>query len=133
VRQAFLRGREIHELAESVHTGKRARFTRFAEANGARAEEKITEDTFQRFWSIAPFRIEKTRYQVRENGRTFWIDQVRGASLVLAETDDEEETALPDWLDSLVKRDVTGVSKYEAEALARANARQRSSLGSSKI
>ncbi len=40
VRQAFLPGREIHELAESVHTGKRARFTRVAEANGARARRE---------------------------------------------------------------------------------------------
>jgi hypothetical protein len=131
VRQAFFPGKKIQERAESIQTGERARFSRIAESNGARAEERISKETFERFWTLAPFRVERHRYRVRENGRTFWIDEVRDKGVVLAEVDDEEGLELPGWLDDLVKQEVTGVSKYEAETLARSRARQRSSLGSS--
>ncbi|HJS73966.1 MAG TPA: CHAD domain-containing protein [Vicinamibacteria bacterium] len=132
VRQAFLPGKKIHERAESIQTGERARFSRVAESNGAHAEERISKETFERFWTLAPLRVERNRYRVRENGRTFWIDEVRDRGVVLAEVDDEKDGELPDWLNAVVKEDVTGLPKYEGETLARGRARQRSSLGSSK-
>lgn len=119
VRQAFLPGKEIHEVVESIQTGKRTRLSRIAETKGGRAEERVSPETFERFWSLAPFRLERERYRVRDNGRTFWIDEVRGGSMVLAETEDDENLDLPEWLDSVVKREVTGVSSYEGENLAR--------------
>jgi hypothetical protein len=39
--------------------------------------------------------------------------------VVLAETEDAPELAPPEWLDSVVKREVTGLRKYEWESLAR--------------
>ncbi len=132
VRQAFLPGKEIHEVVESIQTGERTRLSRIAESKGSRAEERVSRETFERFWSLAPFRLERARYRVRENGRTFWIDEVKGGSTVLAETEEDGKADLPGWLDSVVKREVTGVSRYEGEALARSGSRQRSSLGSSK-
>jgi CHAD domain-containing protein len=132
VRQAFLPGRRIHEHVEAIQNGARARFSRVTESKGARTEEKISRDTFERFWSLAPFRLERARYRVRADGRTFWIDDVRGSDVVLAEIEDGAERELPDWLDSVIHREVSGASRYEAEALARAPTGQRSSLGSSK-
>ena len=138
VRQAFLPGQKIRESVESIQSGERIRCSRMALSEGSRAEERVSSETFERFWSLAPHRIERTRYRVRENGRTFWIDEVRGGRVVLAETEDAPELVLPEWLESVVRREVTGSRKYDWETLARVSAdstksrrRQRaSSLGS---
>jgi CYTH domain-containing protein len=87
---------------------------------GSRTEERITGETFETFWSLAPYRLERKRYRVRENGRTLWIDETRDGSLVLAETEDAPDLALPEWLESSVRREITGSPRYEWERLARA-------------
>jgi CHAD domain-containing protein len=119
VRQAFLTGRKIHESVESIQSGERIRFSRIAVSEGSRSEERVTGETFERFWSLAPHRLERARYRVRENSRAFWIDEVRDKSIVLAETDDAPELELPEWLESVVRREVTGSPKYDWERLAR--------------
>ena len=119
-RQAFLPGRKIHESVESIQSGERIRYSRIIVSEGSRAEERITGETFERFWSLAPYRLERTRYRVRENGRTFWIDEAR--DVVLAETEDAPELALPEWIEAVVRREVTGSRKYDWETLARRRA-----------
>ena len=119
VRQAFLPGRKIHEVVESMQSGARTRYFRIAVSEGPRAEERVSKETFERFWSLASFRLERARYQVRENGKTFFIDEARDGSVVLAETENEPELALPEWLESVVRREVTGSPKYDWETLAR--------------
>jgi CHAD domain-containing protein len=128
VRQAFLPGRKIHELFEAVGSGERTRCSRVTSAGDSRVEERITSETFERFWSFSPIRLERARYQVRENGRTYSIDEVRSEDpLVLAEIADEPDEPLPEWLESAVMREVTGQRRYEWEALAgRLSARARS-------
>ncbi|MGH9388633.1 MAG: hypothetical protein ACRD1Z_03390, partial [Vicinamibacteria bacterium] len=118
-RQAFLPGRKIHESVESIQSGERILYSRVAVSEGSRAEERITGETFERFWSLASFRLERARYRVRENGRTFWIDEARDGSVVLAETEDAPELVLPEWLETVVRREVTGSRKYDWETLAR--------------
>ena len=122
VRQAFLPGKKIHELVESVQSGERIRYSRIAVSDGSRAEERVSRETFERFWSLASFRLERARYRLQVNGRTFWIDDVRDGSVVLAETEDVPELVLPEWLDSVVRREITGLRKYEWESLARRSA-----------
>ena len=122
LRQGFLPGRKIHELVESVQSGERIRYSRIAVSNGSRAEERLSKEMFERFWSLASFRLERARYRVQESGRTFWIDDIGNGSVVLAETEDGTELALPEWLDSVVRRDVTGSRKYDWERLARGSA-----------
>jgi CYTH domain-containing protein len=119
IRQAFLPGRRIRELVESVQSGERTRYSRVAVWDRSRSEEKISSEDFARFWSLSPHRLERARYRVRENGRTFWIDEVRDPSLVLAETEDPPDLALPEWLDSVVRREVTGSRRFDWETLAR--------------
>jgi len=119
VRQAFLPGKRIHELVESLQSGERIRYSRIAVSDGSRAEERISKETFERFWSLASFRLERSRYRVQENGRTFWIDDARDLSVVVAETEDGPDFVLPEWLDSVVSKEVTGSRKYEWESLAR--------------
>lgn len=119
VRQAFLPGRKIREHVESVRSGEQARYLRVAESGGSRVEERISSEAFERFWSAAPFRLERSRYQVRENGRTFWIEEVRDGSLIVGETEDAPDLVLPEWLESVKKREVTGSRKYQWESLAR--------------
>jgi CYTH domain-containing protein len=100
-------------------------------AEDCRIEERISGETFDRFWSLAPIRLERARYRVRENGRTYSIDEVRSDDgLVLAEIAGEPDEPLPEWLESAVKREVTGERRYEWEAVAsRLNARARSAPG----
>jgi CHAD domain-containing protein/CYTH domain-containing protein len=119
IRQAFLPGRRIRELVESVQSGERTRYTRVAVWDRSQSEERISSEAFARFWSLSPQRLERVRYQVRENGRTFWIDMVRDPSLVLAETEDAPDLSLPEWLGSVVRREVTGSRKFDWETLAR--------------
>jgi CHAD domain-containing protein len=116
VRQAFLPGRRIHELVESVESGGRIRYLRIARSPGARTEERISKETFERFWAIAPHRLERSRYIVRENGRTFSIDEFPDANVILVEPEDGAE--LPKWLASVVEKEVTGSRKYEGEVLS---------------
>jgi CHAD domain-containing protein/CYTH domain-containing protein len=138
VRQAFLPGRKIHEIVESIQSGERIRCSRIAVSEGSRAEERVTGETFERFWSLASFRLERARYRVRENGRTYWIDEARDGRVVLAETEDAPDLVLPEWLESVVRREVTGSRKYDWESLARESAdstkrgrgQRASSLGS---
>ncbi len=118
VRQAFLPGKKIHEAVESAESGGRTRYVRTARSPAARIEERISKETFERFWSLAPRRLERIRYVVLENGRTFSIDEVPEASVILAETEDSAELALPDWLASVVEKEVTGSRKYDGEALS---------------
>jgi CHAD domain-containing protein len=120
VRQAFLPGKKIRESVESTQSGERTRYSRVAAWEGSRTEERITGETFETFWSLAPYRLERKRYRVRENGRTLWIDETRDGSLVLAETEDAPGLALPEWLESSVRREITGSPRYEWERLARA-------------
>jgi CYTH domain-containing protein len=119
VRQAFLSGKKIHELVESVQSGERTRYSRIAVSEGARVEERISKEMFERFWSLACFRLERARYRIQENGRTFWIDDARDSRVVVAETEDRPDLVLPEWLDSAVRKEVTGSRKYDWESLAR--------------
>lgn len=118
VRQGFLPGRRIREHVESIQRGERTRYSRVVVFPDSRAEERISRETFERFWSLATYRLERERYRFRENDRTFWFDEVRGSGTVLAELEDEPELALPEWLEAVVRREVTGSRKYEWEALA---------------
>jgi CHAD domain-containing protein/CYTH domain-containing protein len=135
VRQGFLPGRRIHEHVESVQRDERARYSRVSASRDSRVEEGISKEAFERFWSLAPHRLERLHYRFRENGRTFWFDEVRDSGLVLAELEGEPDLALPEWLESVVTREVTGSRKYDWEALARREGpgsrdQRASSLGS---
>jgi CYTH domain-containing protein len=105
---------------ESIQSGDRTRFVRVAISNGTRTEERISQETFERFRSLSSRRLESARYRLRERGRTLWIHESGG--LVLAET----EGPLPEWLEPYVTREVTGSRRFEPEALAH----RASSLGS---
>jgi CHAD domain-containing protein len=120
VRQAILPGKRIRERVESIQSGDRTRFVRVAISNGTRTEERISQETFERFRSLSSRRLESARYRLRERGRTLWIHESGG--LVLAET----EGPLPEWLEPYVTREVTGSRRFEPEALAH----RASSLGS---
>jgi CHAD domain-containing protein/CYTH domain-containing protein len=125
VRQAFLPGRRIRESVESIQSGERIRCSRVALSEGSRVEERISSEAFERFWTLAPLRLERARYRVRANGRTFWIDEVEDSSLVLAETEDATDLVLPEWLASVVSREVTGSRRFDWESLARRGAESR--------
>jgi CHAD domain-containing protein/CYTH domain-containing protein len=133
VRQSFLPGRRIHEQVLAIRTGARSRYLRRTAIEGrSRTEEAISRDLFDALSSAARHRLERVRYQVREKGALWSIDELPERNLVLAEVTSDGEAAPPAWMEPVVLREVTGSSKYEWESLARRKVkRARSAPGRS--
>lgn len=121
IRQSFLSGRRIHEQVLSIRTGARSRYLRVSSIDGrSRAEEPISRERFEAFWSVADdHRLERVSYEVREGGGVWWIDEIPERNLVLAEVASDGEVTPPDWMKSFVVREITGIRKYEWESLAK--------------
>ena len=86
-------------------------------------EEETTAAVFRALWPLTKGqRIHKRRHRIESDGRCWEIDDFLGRRLVLAEVeldDPSESVALPDWLESVVKRDVTDDEAYANRKLAR--------------
>ncbi len=127
VRQSFLPGRRIHEQVLSIRTGRRSRFVRITSIDGrSRVEEPISHELFETLWAATRDRLERVRFEVRDNGGVHWsIDELPERNLVLAEVASEGDEAPPDWMKPFVLREVTGLRKYQWESLARAMVNRR--------
>jgi CYTH domain-containing protein len=121
VRWGLLPGRRVRERVQSVRSGRRIRFSRVVEVEGAAPiEETLSRKEFEKLWPLTvERRFERIRYALREGDRRWNIDELPGRNLILAEGETEEDAGLPHWLAPLVVREVTGMKKYEPEALAR--------------
>jgi len=86
------------------------------------SERSIEEREFDRWWPLTTGRrIEKTRYRVRADGLVWEIDRFRHLPLVMLEVElpsVSTQVSLPDWLTSLVEREVTSDARYRNAALA---------------
>jgi CYTH domain-containing protein len=61
------------------------------------------------------------RYEIVEDNLTWTITDFEGRELVLAEVDmgpEQSDVPLPEWVATVVKREVTGNKRYENEWLA---------------
>lgn len=126
VRQCFLPGRRIREQVVAIRTGARSRYVRMTSLGGrSRTEEPISRELFEALSSAARHRLDRVRYEVREQGALWSIDEIPARNLVLAEVASDSEVSPPSWMEPVVLREVTGSRKYEWESLARARVRTR--------
>jgi len=90
-------------------------------------EEEISKELFARMWPLTEGkRIHKRRYAARGEQHTWQIDDFLDRNLVLAEVElsaADEMAAVPEWLEAVVVRDVTGESEYENATLASGDGR----------
>jgi CHAD domain-containing protein/CYTH domain-containing protein len=121
VQWGLLPGRRVRERVQSVRSGRRIRFSRVVEVEGAPPiEEPLSRTEFEKLWPLTvEKRFERVRYAFRDGDRRWNIDVLPDRNLILAEGETEEGAGLPQWLAPLVVREVTGMKKYEPEALAR--------------
>ena len=88
-------------------------------------EEEISPDVFARMWPITEGRrLRKRRYATRSGRHTWEVDEFLDRALVLAEvelSDPNEAIVLPEWLASVLVRDVTDEREYSNSVLASGN------------
>lgn len=79
-------------------------------------EEETTPEVFAAMWPLTEgCRIRKRRYDVREGDLVWEIDEFLDRDLVLAEVELEsvdQDVPIPDWLEAVLVREVTGEPAY---------------------
>ena len=125
IREGWIPGNAIRERVRAVRMGRRVRYSRHVESNGDRpTEERLTRPAFERLWALTEGRqLECRRHELEDNGRVWTIVAIPSQELVLASIEAGAELILPEWIRSELLREITGVKKYEPEALARARAK----------
>ena len=85
-------------------------------------EEEMSVELFARMWPLTEGRrLHKRRYAARSGRHTWEVDEFLDRNLVLAEvelSDPNEAIVLPDWLASVMVRDVTEEREYSNASLA---------------
>lgn len=125
LQQAYLCQRDQNSMRVRLIDGRTARLTiKFRTSNLAREEYEyeIPVDEARELLLHATGRIiEKTRYRVLHDGRSWDVDVFAGAydGLTIAEIEmasEDEQPSLPQWLG----REVTGEKRYSNRAMAAA-------------
>lgn len=79
-------------------------------------EEETSADVFEQLWPLTESRrVRKRRYYVTEGALTWEVDEFLDRSLVLAEVElptPETDVPLPEWVASVLEREVTGDPAY---------------------
>jgi CYTH domain-containing protein len=126
IAQGWLPGARLHERIRRVRGPGGERYWRGLKqgVGPARleAEEETTREIFDALWPLTEGRrVAKRRHRVQEGALLWEIDEFTDRDLVLAEVElpaRAHEVPLPDWLQPLVVRDVTGDAAYLNENLA---------------
>lgn len=86
-------------------------------------EEPCTREVFDALWPLtAGRRVTKRRHRARHGDLTWEIDEFTDRDLVLAEVElpgADHPVTVPDWLEPVVVREVTGDPAYANSTLAR--------------
>ncbi len=96
---------------------------RVVERNGdvSEKEEPLTRRGFDAFWSLTEGRrLECRRYEFRDGSRSWSVISIPEHEIVLAVVEGSTDAPIPEPIQRELLREVTGVKKYEPEALARA-------------
>jgi CYTH domain-containing protein len=125
--QGWILGDQIQERLRRVRSPDGVRFYRTVKSGSGlvrvQLEERVSRRVFQQLWRLTDGRrLRKRRYVVAEKELTWEIDEFLDRDLVLAEVElpsADFEVTLPEWLQPLVGREVTGRSEYENVKLAR--------------
>jgi len=131
VREGWLPGRLIRESVRATRQGRRVRYERVVhyddtrDTNGRRPRgEPISRAVFDGLWALTEGRrLEYRRFELVAEERTWTILSIPEKTLVLASVEGGVDAAIPELIQSELTREVTGVKKYEWEALARSRPR----------
>jgi len=128
VDQGYLPGSRINERIRRMRSPDGARFYRTIKMGAGLERIEIEEETSDEFFTaVWPLtrgaRVFKRRYFVPDADVTWEIDEfLDRPNLWLAEVELEsadQRVAIPDWLQPVVEREVTGEGEYTNHALAR--------------
>jgi CHAD domain-containing protein/CYTH domain-containing protein len=128
--QGWLPGARLRERVRRVRRGVTERFFRAVKRGGGaarvEAEEETTRELFEALWPLTEGRrISKQRHKVREGSLVWEVDRFTDRELVLAEVELPArggDFPLPEWLQPVLVREVTGDPAYLNENLATAPA-----------
>ncbi len=122
VREGWLPGKDIRERVRATREGRSVRYARVVERNGdVPEEEQLTRRGFDAFWSLTEGRrLECRRYEFRDGSRSWSVISIPEHEIVLAVVEGSADAPIPEPIQRELLREVTGVKKYEPEALARA-------------
>lgn len=131
IEQGYVPGKEVRERLRRVRSvdGKAIRHVRTVKLGEGlvrtEVEEEISADLFARMWPLTRGRrVHKRRYATRSGRHTWEVDEFLDRDLVLAEvelSDPNEAIVLPEWLATVMARDVTDEREYSNASLARAH------------
>jgi CHAD domain-containing protein/CYTH domain-containing protein len=129
--QGYLRGKQVRERLRCIRSidGATIRHVRTVKLGEGlvrtEVEEEISADFFARMWPLTVGRrLRKRRYAARTGRHTWEVDEFLDRDLVLAEVelnDPNEAIVLPEWLASVLVRDVTDEREYSNASLASGN------------
>jgi CHAD domain-containing protein len=109
-----------NERVRASREGRSVRYTRVVE----KKEEPLTRRGFDAFWSLTEGRrLEYRCYELRDGARSWSVVSIPELGIVLAVVDGSADAPIPEPIQRELVREVTGVKKYEPEALARATRR----------
>jgi CHAD domain-containing protein/CYTH domain-containing protein len=126
IAQGWLPGARLRERVRRVRDAAGERYWRTVKQGigGARleTEEETSRELFEALWPYTEgCRVTKRRYRVHEGALVWEIDEFTDRDLVVAEVElpaRAKEAQLPDWLEPLVRREITGEPAYLNENLA---------------
>lgn len=123
VREGWLPGKDIRERVRATREGRSVRYTRVVERTGdvSGKEEPLTRRGFDAFWPLTEgHRLECRCYEFRDGSWSWSVVSFPDHGIVLAIVDGSADAPIPEPIQRELLREVTGVKKYEPEALARA-------------
>ena len=124
IEQGYLPGTRLIERVRRIRAGCATRYYRTVKLGSGieriQVEEETSREVFDVLWTLTRGkRIQKHRYAVVTDHGTWEIDEFVDRPLVLAEIELERagaEVRMPDWLASVLEREVTheaGFTNYE--------------------
>lgn len=124
---AWLPGKEIVERLRTIRHGRVVRYSRILEREGKPPfEEKLTRSRFEAFWPLTEgFRLESTRYEVPADTGAWVVVSFPAAQIVLAIQDGMASDEIPDVVNEVLVREVTGIKKYLPRSIATSAARSQ--------
>jgi CYTH domain-containing protein len=127
VDQGYLPGERLVERVRRVRAPDHAEYYRTVKVGHGldrmELEEPTTEQVFHALWPLTKGRrVLKRRHRIEDDGRKWEIDEFLDRALIVAEVEIEDPgdtVAIPEWLESIVDRDVTDEDEYSNQNLAR--------------
>jgi CHAD domain-containing protein/CYTH domain-containing protein len=127
IEQGYLPGERLVERLRVVEVGRQRTYFRTVKIGAGLVRTELEEETstelFKSMWPLTKGRrLSKRRHRVPHGNLTWEIDEFTDRNLVMAEIElpaAETEVDMPDWLEPLIEREVTGEVAYLNSTLAK--------------